>query len=407
VIKLYLSVTLNHYVERMWHESRASLIAAVLVVAAFPWLARYLVRLLKSQREGMGRTIVLWMIASFFLHLLVGTAGSLTHLRHYVAPDAGIYQSQALAIQRHWASGAPLSPATFPGKEGFPYMLAGLYTVLGNGPILGIVVNAVLVAALIPLVADTGARLFPESDARYLCPILVLLPSLVVWPSQLMREAGAIFLIALIVNASLRLNARPSIWAGAVIAVSSALLLTFRAPVAIVVLACVVLASIFVERPLSRMILPYSFVVAGTLILVLGVGIGYSGLRDSLGLGLPRLDKYRETVTGDSVNTSISSGAIDTPGGALAALPLSIARFSLGPFPWELGSKRELPAVAETIGWLALLPALFYGLRHSWDLRSRRAVPSLVAALLLVPALALIAGNYGLMLRERMQVTVL
>lgn len=349
----------------------------------------------------------MWVVASFVLHLTVGAVGTLTHLRDYIAPDAGVYQEQALGILRHWSSGVPIFPLPFPGKEGFPYMLAGLYTLLGTGPVLGLVANAGLSAALIPVVADTQKRLFPDPDPRYVAALLTLMPSFVAWPSQLMREAGALFLIALIVNLVLRFNERRRVGSGFLLAFAFALLLTFRAPMVLVLLPILIGCSLLITRPFWPAVRSYAGVLAVVSIFVFLIGLGYAGLADTVGLDLSQLDTYRKGVTGEQVNTSIATGDIASPESAVRSLPASVARFSLGPFPWEVRSLRDAPGLAESLLWLLLLPSLFIGVARAWRERLRDALPALVSAVCLIPLLALVAGNYGLVIRERAQVILL
>jgi hypothetical protein len=391
----------------MFHSGVSALFAAAVLAVAFLGLSPRLVRWLGPSDDRFYRALWLWVVASFLLHLSVGAIGTLTHLRDYIAPDAGVYQEQALGILRHWSSGVPISPLPFPGKEGFPYLLAGLYTSLGTGPVLGLVVNAALSASLIPLVADTQRRLFPASDPRYSAAILTLMPSMLAWPGQLMREAAALFLIAAIVNLVLRFNERRSWVTGALLGLFFALLLTVRAPMTLVLLPIFVVCSCLTIRPFWPTVAAHAAVLAAVAILVFGVGLGYSGFADTVGLDLPRIDSYRKGVSGTQANSSIATGDVDTPDGVARALPLSLARFTFGPFPWEVRSIRELPGLSESLLWLALLPSLFFGLLIAWRRRLLAALPSVVAAACLIPAFALVAGNYGLVIRERAQVILL
>jgi hypothetical protein len=81
--------------------------------------------------------------------------------------------------------------------------------------------------------------------------------------------------------------------------------------------------------------------------------------------------------------------------------------FGLGPFPWTARNGRQVAGVLEALTLLFLLPSLVRGWLRAGDAIGRRRLVLGVPALLLAVGLALFVGNYGTVVRERLQVSIL
>src|SRR5438270_262569 len=100
----------------------------------------------------------------------------------------------------------------------------------------GLVFNAFLAAALVPLLTDITTRLFGAEAARPVAPLVVLLPGILVWTSQLLREAAVLFLIVAAADLALRASERLRLSEFSLLTAVLALLFLFRANVAYVLL---------------------------------------------------------------------------------------------------------------------------------------------------------------------------
>ena len=76
------------------------------------------------------------------------------------------------------------------------------------------------------------------------------------------------------------------------------------------------------------------------------------------------------------------------------------------PFPWSIGSFRQVLTLPEMLVWYALFPALVRGLALTVRTRFRRALPILVFAGALTAAYAVFQGNVGTAYRQRTQITM-
>ena len=367
-----------------------------------------LVRLLDVPGQDGRSRLMSWTMFAFAAHLVFGLmvtyAGGLIsdYLR---APDAFAYNLQAMRIDQHWQGGAPL-PALPAGKEGYYFMLAGLYWLFGPHPVAGLVVNALLGAALVPVVSDTTRRLFGPAAATYVPPLVLLVPSMMLWPSQLIKEAPILLLIALAANGAARVTERISLLPLAWIALSMALLLTFRGHVALVLAGGLVGAIVLGRRELVGGA-GAGLVTASLVIALLSFGIGYSGFDAAVNADLEQANLVRRDLALSGRSGYDADVDISTSRQALSYLPRGLVSFMLGPFPWQIRGTRQLPVLPDMFVWWALMPSLWRGLGEGHRLVSKRLLVLVLPAFTTACMLSLAVGNFGTMIRERLQVVVL
>ena len=367
-----------------------------------------LVRYLDPAGDGRSSRVMAWTMVAFVAHFVFGfivthAGGMITQL--LFAPDALTYNLQAVEIYRHWTADFPL-PRLPAGKEGYYYLLAGIYRIFGVHAVAGLVVNAFLSAALVPLVFDTTRRLFGSAAAGWIPPLLLLLPSLMLWPSQLVKEAPILFLIALAANGATRLTDRFAFLPALGVALSLALLLAFRGHVALV-LAGGVVASIAVGRRQVLGGLGTGLAMAALVVVLLSFGVGYSGFDAALNTDLDQANVVRRDLALSGRSGYDADVDISTSRQALSYLPRGLVSFMLGPFPWQIRGVRQLPVVPDVLLWWVLLPSLWRGVRAGWGLISRRVLVLILPAFTTACLLSLAIGNFGTLVRERMQVVIL
>lgn len=368
-----------------------------------------LVRQLDEPDEaGRPSRIMWWTMFALGAHLVFGLI--VTHAGGIVsdllkAPDALTYNLQAIRINQHWGGDFPLPPLPA-GKEGYYYMLAGLYRVFGVHTAAGLVVNAMLGAALVPIVYDTTRRLFGSAAAEWVPPLVVLLPSMMLWPSQLMKEAPILFLIAIAANGAARVTERFALLPLAWVALSMALMLTFRGHVALV-LAGGLVAAIVVGRQEVLGGVGTGLVMAALVVILLSFGIGYSGFDAALNSDLDQANLVRRDLALSGRSGYDADIDISTSRKALTYLPRGLVSFMLGPFPWQISGVRQLPVLPDMVVWWALLPRLWRGVHLGRKLVSRRVLVLLLPAFTTACLLSLAVGNFGTLVRERLQVVIL
>jgi 4-amino-4-deoxy-L-arabinose transferase-like glycosyltransferase len=296
-------------------------------------------------------------------------------------------------------------PSLPSGKEGFYYLLASLYWVFGAHTAAGLAVNATLGAALAPLLSDTTRRLFGPAAAEYAVKLVVLLPGLFLWTSQLLKEAPILLLIAVTANLASRLVERLSFFALVGLGTALAFLFTFRAWVALVLAGGLTAGITFgkdrVVSGLSTGLSALAFVA-----LVVSLGVGYSGYQAAIAADLEEAHSVRRDLALSAASGYDAEADISTSTGAITYLPKGLFNFALGPFPWQIRQARQLIVLPEVVAWWALLPSLVRGVRKGWSSRGRRCLIVILPAAGVACLLALAIGNFGTVVRERMQLVV-
>ncbi|HWC12717.1 MAG TPA: hypothetical protein VG455_16020 [Acidimicrobiales bacterium] len=359
--------------------------------------------------DGAARArIMRWTMVAFAAHLAFGLAvanlGGI--VRDYLAaPDAGAYHAGAQALLQHWEGGFP-APDLPAGKEGYYYLLGALYRVFGVHPVAGLAVNATLAAALIPVVSDTTRRLFGRAPTRYVAPLVVLLPGIFLWTSQLLKEAAILLLIAVAANGAVRLCQRFSPAPLLAVTVALVLLLTLRAWVALALAGALLVGIAFGARGMVTGVGLGLSVVAVFAMLVAAGGLGYSGYRAATSSNLQQANAVRQDLA--TAGSGFDPDAdVSTPARALSYLPRGLVQFTFGPFPWQISGARQLALVPDMLVIWLLLPSLWRGLRRGRPLVNRELLVLILPAIAVAMLLSLSVGNYGTQLRERTQVLVL
>lgn len=348
-----------------------------------------------------------WSGISFCLHLVLSVMiSAFPSAVLYFGADALGYDLLAKGIAQHWLDHTYQFPALPAGKEGFYLMLGALYTVLGPVTVVGLVVNAALSAGLVPLVMDTTRRMCGVDASLRVAPLVVLLPSLLIFTSQLLREPGILFLVAISSNAAVRLGTKWREGSSLALVASLALLFTFRANVALVLTVAALVGLLVSRGNVASGILVSTAGAILVGVLVVGVGIGNSGYQLTTGADLEQVANVR-TGLSESASGFSSSADISSFGRLVRFVPVSFAQFALGPFPWQIRSARQLPVLVDVAALWCLLPSTVRGVRLARQNAGRQTWLLLIPALALTFMLSLFIGNFGTLVRARSQVTLL
>jgi hypothetical protein len=417
-------VVIRHVSSRYWLPAAGSVLAALtigvslrfapgvvaLVVPAVVGLAilKVIVYLVCrwEDDEASVRRVERWTFAFFLVHLAIGLViTSSFRLTTYFGGDALQYDIAAREMLAHWLGNGPM-PLLPSGKEGFYYMLAWLYWLFGAHTAAGLAVNAMFASALVPIVSDTTRRLCGPAAARWIPALVTLPPGFLLWPSQLLREAGVLFFLALVGNALVRLRTSARVAPALGLVASLAALLTFRHYIAFTVAGGAVVGLAVARRGIGGV------TVAGGAALLLaallfGAGFGYTGYQAVRSTNLEQANLIRQDSSVGSNSGFLAEADVSTGARALTYLPLALPRFVAGPFPWEIGGGRQLLALPDAAVWWALLPALVLGLRSAWRRSGRTLLLLFLPAGAASAVLSLLVANYGTLVRARIQVVVL
>jgi len=348
-----------------------------------------------------------WTYASYALHLTLSLAIGASGLTvTFFGGDADTYHAYSVDLARAWSQGTPV-PALPAGKEGIFFALARLYQLIGPYRVGALALTSLCSALCVPLVADTTRRLFGRKAAHAVLPMVVLLPGFLVWTSQLLREAPIVAALALGANLAVRLSEQFNPGRLAVLGLIVAVLFTLRANVAYVFGAGVLVGLALGGRHLVGGIATAAAMMGLVAALVLGGGLGESGYQRSATADLGQVNTVRSDLATTAASGIGKNADVSTTSGSLAYLPIGVPQLLLGPFPWQVHNLRQGLGLLEatTIWWL--VPAFFRGLRRGGRRIGRKASLLLAPAIGIMVVLALLIGNIGTLVRERLQVLIL
>jgi hypothetical protein len=354
-------------------------------------------------RRWLGWVTLLAALAHLGIAVAIASSQSLTTT---FGGDATTYHDGARAIVDHWALGASFPTSVAVGKEGFFYGLAGIYWLLGPHPIAGLALNAALASVLIPLVADTSRRLFGPATVRPAALMVAFLPGFLIWTSQLLREAPMLACLAVIANVSVRLTERTRPALLFVLSLTLATLFTLRANVALMVAAGVLVGLAVGSHRVLAGVATGGASLGLVAALVLAAGIGVAGFQLATTSDLEDVNLARQDLANSADSGFAGDQDVSTGRSAAGFLPVALVNFGLGPFPWQVANARQFGGAVEAMTLWLLLPSLWRGWRASRALIGRVRLVLVLPASLVACSLALLIGNYGTIVRQRLQVTV-
>ncbi len=220
------------------------------------------------------------------------------------------------------------------------------------------------------------------------------------------REAGVVFFLALGLACTMRLVDRATPGPALILVADVAMLLTFRADVALVAAGGLAAGLILGRRRIVGALFTGALVVGMVAILVGGVGLGRSGYRASTALSLRDVSLARADLAGTSGSGFARTADVSTPSRAISYLPRGLPSFLFGPFPWEIRNVRQLFGWLEALTVLGMAPWAWHGWRLARRQLGRKRLVFVLPAASLAISLTLLIGNYGTVVRERLQVLV-
>ncbi|HEY9404159.1 MAG TPA: glycosyltransferase family 39 protein, partial [Pyrinomonadaceae bacterium] len=163
-----------------------------------------LIQLVESHQQFLLQLFVL----SLLLRVLIGTLIFAYGLQEFFGGDAVAYDQQGFEMLRYWQGrGAQVVDENNVIVWGMPYLVAGIYAVVGRNMLAVQFFNAVCGAATTVVIFLCAQHIFRNQRvAQYTAWLVALYPSLVLWSSQGLKDAPIVFLLALTMLATLKLG---------------------------------------------------------------------------------------------------------------------------------------------------------------------------------------------------------
>src|SRR5215831_1453 len=304
---------------------------------------------------------------------------------------------------------ARLSEAFSGNHRGYGYMLASLFYFTDSPARLPAAALNCLIGALTVVMAYRIARsLFSEWVAVRVAWWTCLLPSMIIWSSQTLKEPTVIFLETIVLYGCVRLKVKGfSLRHIVACALAIVLVLPFRFYAAYIAGAAVALALMMPQFGKKKLSVGSAIGVAACILpIVMMSSVLVSSEAQLERFDLKRIQKFREDIAVGAGSGVTSSYDFNSPAGLAAATAVGGSYLMLAPFPWQLGggSVRMVLTTPELIVWwwvffVGVLPGMWHAIRT----RFNEIQPLLFFLIGLGVLYSLMFGNVGLAYRQRAQ----
>ena len=335
-------------------------------------------------------------LLTFSAHLLVSTVAYGTVGLY--ANDAVAYDSTGLSIAQRLGGDPTATVDVSHGKEGWVWLLGYLYHWFGHEPYLGLILNALFAALIVPLVGLITARLGWENAARRAMWLAGFAPPLFVWSTFLLREPAINFLTSVAVAGAVLFLARRRYRWLILTGAAGYGLYWLRGTVTVVLIAGLLIGIVMVGRLGNhKMRARQAFLLLVVAVFSVPVALKVLGTFnvnfDSINASRAALARTAHSSFG---SVSSSSGTFGSARIAVEQLPSAM----LGPFPWQwAGGLGGLLTALDAVTWWVLLYYVWRAWRTDGVRRGRWILAA--PALILFLAVALTSGNYGTLVRIR------
>ena len=286
------------------------------------------------------------------------------------------------------------------------YLNAVAISVVGSGAELLIRLVNCAVGSLVPVLCyKLAARIGTTGTARLAAMLTAGFPSIVLWSSLNLKDAEAHVLVLGVLLLALRLQRRLTARDAIAIALMVAVASTLRWYLLLPLGGGVLLAQLVAGRRASARL---AFAGAGASLLAAGMLLGVPRAASwyLLTADLGTLTTLRSGFVYGAQSAFLAAPQVHTPLELVRFIPVGLAYFLLGPFPWVSGSVLQELTAPEMLVYYSLIPFTGLGIREALATRAAAALPPLAFAGLLAVAYSTTIANFGTVFRLRDQLMV-
>ena len=334
---------------------------------------------------------------------IVGALGRyyIAYVVYSGAADAQRYNIYAAIHYQEWRSG--VVSWEWGGKQGTQWMeviTTGLYTVTGPSPLAGFVIFASFAFWGQYFLFRAFRLALPTGDVRRYAVLVLLLPSLLFWPSSIGKEAWLMFFVGVTALGAARLFAHRR-GALTLLLLGAAGTTLLRPHLAVLLFAALFVAQLF--RPTSDRASGLLSKLGG--VAVLGVAAFILTSQSAAFLGI---DDFSWQAVSDSVETASEqasegrSAFESSPIRSPADVPGALATVLFRPFPWEAGNAQMLVQALEGVVLVVLAARALPRIRRLPALMARN--PYVTFCVVYVSSFVWAFsgfGNFGILARQR------
>jgi hypothetical protein len=304
---------------------------------------------------------------------------------------------------------AMLSESFSGNHRGYGYMLGGLFYMTDAPARLPAAVLNCFIGALTVVMAYRIARsLFSEWVAIRVAWWTCLLPSMIIWSAQTLKEPTVIFLETIVLYGCVRLKVKGfSLRHIIACGLAIILVLPFRFYAAYVAGAAVALALAIPQFGKRKLSVGSAIGVAACVLpIVMMSSVLVSSEAQIERFDLKRIEKFRQDIAVGAGSGVTSSYDLNSPIGLGVATLVGGSYLMLAPFPWQLGGgsiRMALTTPELIVWWWVFFVGVLPGIWHAIRTRFYEIQPLLFFLLGLGVLYSLMFGNVGLAYRQRAQ----
>jgi len=334
------------------------------------------------------------------------------HLENFFGGDATTFDIVGNALSQAWHGlGSVNTPYMISyissGRPGWGmfYYVGSIYYVIGQNPLAVQLINCALGAAACIAVYKIAQILYPSQKvARTAALLTAIAPSMILWSSQMLKDAPIVLCLCVCALYTLKLQAKLGVKNLLLLLISLFCLFSLRNYAFYIMFAAVALALLLTGKRFT----PVRFIQGGLLVVVIGGALAYLGAGEVTEdtFNLKKIQAGREWSA--KVANSGFGGDVDItdPQAALGFLPVGLVYVLFAPFPWMMTNARQLITLPELIMWWLLVPMVVKGFWYAVRHRLKESFAIVIFTVGLTLVYALYQSNVGTAYRHRGQLYV-
>ncbi|HYG10063.1 MAG TPA: glycosyltransferase family 39 protein [Pyrinomonadaceae bacterium] len=378
----------------------AALIFCIMVALVFG----YLIGKVESDR----RYLLQLFVAGLLIRMMVGSFIFAFELQEFFGGDAITYDHLGFELLQWYRGLAEISTTDDTVVWGMPYLVAGIYAIVGRNVLAVQFFNAICGAAAAVVVYVCAQHIFQNVRVARVAALLVAFyPSLILWSSQALKDAPIVLLLAVAIMATLKLGEQLSVRYGLLLSGALLGLLSLRFYIFYMVAAAITGAFVIGMKRVTAQNFGRQFVV----IAALGLMLTYVGVLRTASAQLGAYGNL-ETMQRSRQDLATAQSAfgqdvdVSTTSGALSVIPLGMMYLLFAPFPWQMANLRQSITLPEMMLWWGSFPLLVLGGWFTLKYRLRQALPIILFTTMLTLAYSIFQGNVGTAYRQRSQLLI-
>ncbi|HZH30329.1 MAG TPA: glycosyltransferase family 39 protein, partial [Pyrinomonadaceae bacterium] len=327
-------------------------------------------------KAGNDRRYLLQLfVAGLLVRIVVGALIFAFELQDFFGGDAITYDYLGFELLQWYRGLAEIVETDETVVWGMPYLVAGIYALVGRNMLAVQFFNAICGAMAAVVVYVCAQHIFQNVRVARVAALLVAFyPSLVLWSSQALKDAPIVLLLAVAIMATLKLGERLSVKYGLVLLGALLGLLSLRFYIFYMVAAAISGAFIIGMKRVTAQSFGRQFMVMA----VLGLTLTYVGVLRTASAQLGHYGTL-ETMNRSRQDLATAQSAfgqdvdVSTTSGALSVIPLGMVYLLFAPFPWQMANLRQSITLPEMMLWWGSFPLLVLGGWFTLKYRLRQA----------------------------------